>query len=223
VIATATELRCEAMLFDLDGVLVSSGHAVERSWRAWSARHGLDGAEVLRRCHGQRSQETIAAVAPHLDAVDEARRLEAEQADDTEELTACAGAAAMLAGLRGATWAVVTSGSRALALARLRGTGLPVPEVLVAGDDVRLGKPAPECYLAAARRLGVEPAVCVAVEDARPGVLAARAAGIRVIGIAGHPLGPATDVDLVIGSLAELRPAVEPGTRPSIRLARRVA
>jgi sugar-phosphatase len=197
-------LSCSAILLDLDGVLVESGRTVERSWRGWAARHGVPEAVVLRLCHGRTSAETIAAAAPHLDAAAEADRIEREQAADTTELAACAGAAELLSTLPRGYWAVVTSGGRALATARLRAVGLPVPAVLVAAGDVHRGKPDPAGYLAAAGRLGVPPDECVVVEDARAGVLAALAAGCRVIGVAGDQLGPATDVQVVIGSLADV-------------------
>ena len=205
-------LLCSAVLLDLDGVLVESGRTVERSWRAWAARHGVPAAVVLRQCHGRNSAETIAAVAPQLDAAAEADRLECEQAADTSDLTACPGAAELLSALPRGCWAVVTSGGRGLATARLRAARLPVPDALVAAGDVRRGKPDPAGYLAAAGLLGVPPGECVVVEDARAGVLAALAAGCRVIGVAGSQLGPAADVQVVIGSLADV--AIRGGSRP---------
>lgn len=201
---TPTVLTCAAVLLDLDGVLVESGSTVERSWRRWAVRHGLAPDLVVRVCHGRPSAETIAAVAGHLDARAEAEALEREQAADTGELTACPGAGDLLAALPPGRHAVVTSGSRLLATARLRGVGLPVPEPLIAAGDVPRGKPAPDGYLAAADRLGVPARDCVVVEDSRPGVLAARAAGCRVIGVAGTALGARSDVDLVVPDAAAL-------------------
>lgn len=204
-------IRCAGVLLDLDGVLVDSAAAVERSWRAWARRTGLDEAVVLAACHGRPSAETIRLVAPGLDAAAEAVRLERGQAADTAGLAACPGAAELLAGLPPDRWAVVTSGSRPLATARLRGAGLPVPAVLVSADDTARGKPAPDGYRAGAAGLGLAPGTCVAVEDARPGVLAARAAGCGVVvGVAGPLLGPADGPDLVVGDLTELVLSVAP-------------
>lgn len=202
LVGTVPALTCAAVLLDLDGVLVESGSTVERSWRGWAVRHGLAPDTVVRMCHGRPTAETISLVAPHLDARAEAEALEREQAADTSELSACPGAGRLLAALPAGRHAVVTSGGRALATARLRGVGLPVPETLVAAGDVPNGKPAPDGYLAAAARLGVAAADCVVVEDSRPGVLAARAAGCRVIGIAGAALGDESDVDIVVPDLA---------------------
>jgi sugar-phosphatase len=202
--AAIRELACAAVLFDLDGVLVDSAGVVERSWRRWARRHGLVESEVLRLCHGRPSAETIAAAAAHLDATAEATWLEQEQAAAATDVTVCSGAGDIVSALPFRSWAVVTSGGRALAESRLIAAGLPLPEVLVTADDVKRGKPDPEGYLAAAERLAVRPDTCVVIEDARPGVLAARAAGCRVIGIAGHLLGATDDVELTIDNLSGL-------------------
>ena len=80
-------------------------------------------------------------------------------------------------------FAIVTSGSRALAVARLQAVGIPVPDVLVTAEQVERGKPDPAGYLHAARLLGVDPADAVVLEDAPPGVEAGRAAGMTVVAV----------------------------------------
>src|SRR5262249_31738387 len=80
-------------------------------------------------------------------------------------------------------FAIVTSGSRQLAIARLRAAGLPVPEVLVTAEQVDDGKPDPAGYLRAAELLGVDPAHSLVLEDAPAGVEAALAAGMTVIAV----------------------------------------
>ncbi|KAK1184386.1 HAD-IA family hydrolase [Streptomyces sp. NBS 14/10] len=202
---TRHALRCSAVLLDLDGVLVESGHSVERSWRAWALRNDLDPEQVQALCHGRRSVETIAALAPSLDAQAEAWRLESEQAADQAELEACHGARQLVEAMPSRRWAVVTSGSRQLALSRLRTAGIPVPNVLVTADDVRRGKPSPEGYLAAAEKLGIPAAQCTVIEDTNPGVQAARAAGCTVIGILGDQLGPLHSLEIAVRTLADLR------------------
>jgi len=109
--------------------------------------------------------------------------LEGYEIADAPSVHAFPEAAALLAELPPGSWAVVTSGTRALATSRLAAAGLPLPSVLVTADDVRAGKPDPEGYLEAARRLGCSPADCVVVEDAPAGVQAALAAGMRVVGL----------------------------------------
>jgi mannitol-1-/sugar-/sorbitol-6-phosphatase len=91
------------------------------------------------------------------------------------------GAAEVLGSLPADRWAVVTSGRRVLAESRL--ASLPRPEVLICGEDVEHGKPAPDGYLAAARALGADAAECVVLEDAPPGVEAAAAAGMRALAV----------------------------------------
>lgn len=199
------ELGCAAVLLGLDGVLVDAGPAVERSWRRWAARRGVPESAVLAACHGQTSTETVAAFAEDLDAAEEAARLEREQALDTAGVTRPLGAARIVAALPPAGWAVVTPLSRPLALARLRGARLPVPEVLVTAEDGREG------HRLAAERLGVPAARCVAVADDRVSVAAARAAGCRVIGLAGDALGPPGGPAVVVAGLAGLT-VVTPGT-----------
>ena len=57
---------CEAILFDLDGVLVDSAYAVEQAARIWAERHGLDADQVLKGVHGRRAEEVVRDAAPHL-------------------------------------------------------------------------------------------------------------------------------------------------------------
>jgi mannitol-1-/sugar-/sorbitol-6-phosphatase len=78
----------------------------------------------------------------------------------------------------------VTSGSRAIASARLRAVGVPLPRVFVTADDVTAGKPDPEAYLAAAQGLGVRATRCLVLEDTPAGIAAGRAAGATVVGVA---------------------------------------
>ena len=177
-------LTCEALLFDLDGVLVDSTACIEHTWRVWAARHGFDAATVVRAAHGVRALETVRTVAPQLDAEAELAALVAHEASATEGVWEVPGAAALLAGLPPNRWAVVTSGVRAVAEHRLRHVGLPVPAVMVCADEVARGKPDPEGYLTAARWLGVPPAGCIVVEDAPAGLEAARAGAMRVIAVA---------------------------------------
>jgi sugar-phosphatase len=182
------ELLCAGLLFDLDGVLIDSMSCVSRHWAAWAARNGLPVARVLAIAHGVRTVETIHSLAPHLDAEQEAARFTAGEIADTDGVVAMQGAALLLSALPERRWGVVTSGSRKLAQARLSRAGLPIPEILVGGDEVTQGKPAPDPYLEGARRLGNLPVDCVGVEDAPAGIRSALAAGMRVVAIAStHP------------------------------------
>lgn len=201
-----TEWDCDAVLFDLDGVLVDSAVCVERHWRRWAAEHCLDSEEIMRFAHGRPTVETIRLVAPHLPAELEAARLDASEAFDTDGVVAILGVAELLRSLPRNAWAIVTSGTRDTALTRLRHTGLPLPAVLITADDVKRGKPAPEAYLLAAAKLDVTPERCVVVEDAPTGIKAAHAAGMRVVAIATtHPQAELRGADVTAAQLANVQ------------------
>jgi mannitol-1-/sugar-/sorbitol-6-phosphatase len=198
-------MTCGAVLFDLDGVLVDSRECVERTWRRWADHHGLDPVTVLRTAHGRRAVETIGLLAPHLAVESEAADLAAWEAQDAAGVYAVAGARALLDGLPADSWAIVTSGARAVAEFRLRLATLRMPRVMVCGDDVARGKPDPEGYLAAAARLGVTPPDCVVIEDAPPGVAAARAAGMRVVALTTtYPAEDMASADSITSTLATI-------------------
>jgi sugar-phosphatase len=197
---------CSAILFDLDGVLCDSTRAVDREWRQWAARKGVDGDAIMAIAHGVRTIEVIRRVAPHLDAAAEAAAIESHEAHDQSGVTVMPGAADLVKSIPYGQWGVVTSGSRLLATNRLRYCGLPVPEVLVTSDDVTNGKPHPEPYLKGAQGLGFAPAECLVIEDAPAGIEAARAAGMKVVGITStYVAGAIEHADAVIGKLAEIR------------------
>ncbi len=174
---------CSAILFDLDGVLVDSTRAVDREWRKWAARKGVDGDAIMAIAHGVRTIEVIRRVAPHLDAEAEASAIENHEAGDQQGVKVMPGAVDLVRSIPDGRWGVVTSGSRLLATNRLRYCGLPVPEVLVTSDDVTHGKPHPEPYLKGAEGLGFGAAECLVIEDAPAGIQSARAGGMTVVGI----------------------------------------
>jgi mannitol-1-/sugar-/sorbitol-6-phosphatase len=197
---------CSAILFDLDGVLADSTRAVDREWREWAARKGVDGDAVMAIAHGVRTVEVIKRVAPHLDADAEASEIENHEAHDQQGVVVMPGAAELVRSLPEGRWGVVTSGSRLLATNRLRYCGLPVPEVLVTSDDVTHGKPHPEPYLKGAERLGVSPAECLVIEDAPAGIESARAAGTTVVGIAStYGVDALEQANAVIRKLAQIQ------------------
>jgi sugar-phosphatase len=203
-------------LFDIDGTLVDSTDAVGMVWREVASRHGVDVDPILRVCHGRRDEDVVPEFFPEnlvSVVIHQIAELELAHAGEARPVP---GAEAVLALLPAGAWAAVTSGSRALMTARLRGAGLPVPAVLVAGEDVSRGKPDPEGFRLAARRLGVDVASCVVVEDSPAGVAAGKAAGACVVGLAGtHEPAALAAADLVIDQLGALPAAVGklPGTR----------
>ncbi|HET7427773.1 MAG TPA: HAD-IA family hydrolase [Gemmatimonadales bacterium] len=193
---------CSAVLFDLDGVLVDSTAFVELQWRRWAGARGLRPEPFLRVCHGRRALETIRIAAPDLDAEAEVRALVPDDEPEAAPLEPLPGAVRLLDALPPRTWAVATSGPRPTATSRLRRAGLPIPPVLVCAEDVTRGKPSPDAYLLAARELGVSPPDCLVVEDAPAGVQAARAAGMRVVGLTTTHQSEELDADACAASLA---------------------
>jgi sugar-phosphatase len=204
----ALRIECSAILFDLDGVLIDSTSCVERHWRNWAERHALDAARILRIAHGVRNIDTMRRVAPQLDAETEAALFAANEVADTEGVLQVDGAGQAIADLQGSRWAIVTSCGAALAHSRLQASRLPLPPLLITGDDVPRGKPEPHPYLAAAKHFGLGADDCVVVEDAPAGIQAGKSAGMQVIGIAftyGRDDLVARGADLVVSRLTQLR------------------
>ena len=205
-------LSCRAILFDLDGVLVDSSACVEQHWRRWATLHGFDVQAILRVGHGRRTEETIAAVAPHLDAASEAAMLTRSEETQTDGVRSVPGARSLLLGLPADAWAIVTSGNTATALTRIRHCNLPEPRVLVSADRVSRGKPHPEPYLLAAQRLEIAPGDCIVVEDTPHGIAAGQAAGMHVIAIASTFAASALhDAEVIVDNLRALNVHRGPG------------
>lgn len=176
-------IRCGAMLFDMDGVLVDSTPAVARVWTTWAQAHGFVPEEVVRRAHGRPTLATLRELLPDGDHLAENRRLEQAEIKDISDVVALPGALQLLTSISSQRWAVVTSATRALAEVRLQAAGLPAARHLVTATDLERGKPAPDPYLKGAKILRMAPADCVVVEDAPSGVRSGRAAGARVLAL----------------------------------------
>ena len=177
-----TTIRCQAMLFDMDGVLVDSTDAVARVWRKWAIARGFDPDEVVRAAHGRPSIDTVRDFLPNADSNAENLEVERQEIEDIEGVVPIAGAQDLVKSLPAGRWTVVTSATRPLAEVRLRVAGIPVLPTLITSGDIRQGKPHPEPYLKAAARLGFPAPDCIVVEDAPAGIRAGKAAGARVIG-----------------------------------------
>lgn len=170
-----------AVLFDMDGTILTSIVAAERVWSAWARKHGIDPAVLLPTIHGMRAEDTIARQGlAGIDVRLEAQAITAAELEDMEGVEAIAGVKSFIGSLPPDKWAVVTSAPRELARRRIQAAGLPMPTVLVSAEDVASGKPSPEGYTLAASLLGVTPSDCLVFEDAPSGILAAEAAGAEV-------------------------------------------
>jgi sugar-phosphatase len=203
-----TVLTARALLLDMDGTLVNSDAVVERCWRHWADRHGLDGDEVMKVVHGRQGYASMAVLLPNRpmeqNYADNARML-AEETADMDGVFAIPGASEFLASLvaTGLAHALVTSADVGLSTARMAAAGLALPDVRVTAESVGASKPDPEGFLKGAAELGVAPEDCVVFEDSGAGISAGRAAGMRVVGV-----GPRAGVhrpDALVRDLTEVR------------------
>lgn len=214
---TASVLTARALLLDMDGTLVNSDAVVERCWRRWSERHGLDFDEVIKVVHGRQGYASMAVLLPERPMEEnyaENREMLAAETADMEGVVPVPGAAAFLASLKGLPHALVTSADVPLSNGRMAAAGLPLPAVRVTAESVGASKPDPEGFLKGAAELGFDPADCIVFEDSGAGIAAGLAAGMRVVGIgprAGE-FGPTVHV----ADLTEIR--VEPVAGGGLRL-----
>ncbi|MFE5617469.1 HAD-IA family hydrolase [Streptomyces sp. NPDC056470] len=190
-------LTTRALLLDMDGTLVNSDAVVERCWRRWAERHGLDPDEALKVVHGRQGYATMAALLPdrpmeqnHADN----RVMLAEETADLDGVVPVPGAPAFMAALVGLPHALVTSADEKLAQARMGAAGLRMPVTRVTAELVGASKPDPEGFLKGAAELGFDPADCVVFEDSEAGIQAGRAAGMRVVGVGPRAAAFAPDV-----------------------------
>jgi sugar-phosphatase len=194
----------EAVIFDLDGTLIDSTPAVIRAWTAWAREFGLAPTDVGRH-DGVPSAVVVRAVMPeHLhDAA--LRRIDELELTDLADVVVLPGAVEALASLTSAKNAIATSCTVPLAEARITAAQLVPPSVMVTVDDVTHGKPHPEPFLEAARRLGADPRRCLVVEDAPKGLEAAQAAGCFTLAVVTTTPREALEADAVVGDLSEVR------------------
>jgi len=178
-------VETQGLLFDMDGVLVSSIAGAVRCWRRWAAEYGVANAEKVEIPHGIPARDIAQWLVPGIDVAEGLRRIEDMEIEDVGDLVLLPGAMDLLQSLPLERWAIVTSATRRLLVARLAAAGLPVPERLISADMVEHGKPDPEPYLKGAAVLGLSAGECVVFEDAPNGVRAGVAAGCSVVGVLG--------------------------------------
>jgi sugar-phosphatase len=208
------------MLFDMDGVLVSSIASANRCWKEWAHFYGVAVADDFQIPHGVRAEDIVRLLAPHVDVAEGLKRIEDMEIHDVSDIVTLPGALALLQSMPLERWAIVTSATNPLLAARLKAAGLPQPERLISANDVQRGKPDPQPYLMGAARLAVSPKDCLVFEDAPSGVKAGVAAGARVVGVLGTtPIEVLREVGAswIVPSLAAITAvAVDDGLRVSI-------
>lgn len=209
-----------AVIFDMDGVLVDTYRAHFESWNVVARQEGTQmSEEQFAATFGRTSREIIALLWPDLrgDAAAirrfDDRKEEAFRQIIANDFPAMPGVERLLEELAAADIpsAIGSSGPSANVALVVERLGAKHPfGAVVTADDVSRGKPDPQVFLIAAERLRVPPARCVVVEDAPPGLEAARAAGMRCVGMAstGRTREELSRADLVVDSLEMLGPAV---------------
>ncbi|WP_319533709.1 HAD-IA family hydrolase [uncultured Cohaesibacter sp.] len=205
-----TQFAFRGCLFDLDGTLLDSSLAVHRAWGALLARNGLDPDTYFPRLHGRPAHESIReflASADEETIQQEIHQLHEQECTDTDGIVPIDGAIAFLAELdsKKIPWAIVTSGTVAIASARIKAAGIPSPSVLITADDISRGKPHPEPYLKGAKGIMVDPQDCLVFEDAPAGLASGQAAGCHVIGIAATPSSSGQEAFPSILSYSQLK------------------
>ena len=199
-------VETKGILFDMDGVLVSSIGSVVRCWRRWAKIYDIPNADTYEVPHGMRAIEIVKSLRPDIDPEEGLQVIEDMEIEDTADLIVLPGVKALLESLPVERWAIVTSATKRLMLGRLKVAGLPVPERIISADMVERGKPDPEPYRRGAALLGCHAEECVVVEDAPSGVGAGKAAGCRVLGVLGtHSAEELRETDWIVGSLEGLR------------------
>jgi len=210
--ASPVQIRCKGVLFDMDGILISSLGSVERCWTKWAQMRGVDPVYACSIAHGCRSIDTVARLRPDLNAEAENRIIEDMEVEDTEGITVLPGVLKLLAALPSNRWTVVTSATERLARVRMAAGGIPVPQRFVAAELVTQGKPHPQPYLAGAALLGFAPEACVVFEDAASGTKSGRAAGCTVVATTFSHLAESLDAaDYLIEDVTGVEVAALPG------------
>jgi sugar-phosphatase len=208
LLAALSGRRFAAVLFDMDGTLIDSTPVVVRSWVTWALERGID-PKRLEGHHGVPAAQIVRGLVAEADVESAIARINALEIADVDGITMLPGAAEAVGALPEARRAIVTSCTRPLAAARIEAAGLLAPSIVVTADDVPTGKPDPAPYLLGARRLGVDPADCLVVEDAPSGLVSARTAGAATLAVTTTTAADQLDADAVIGTLADVRFAAD--------------
>lgn len=204
--AAPVTLRPRGILFDMDGVLVSSIGSVERTWQKWALARGIDPDLAIRMAHGRRAIETVRQLRPDLNDMEELQWLEEMEVADKVGLSMLDGVHPIVDALPDHYWTVVTSATERLARTRMQHGGIRVPARIVSADDVEQGKPHPEPYRRGAAILGLAPQDCLVIEDSASGAEAGHAAGCTVLAtLFSHSAESLRHADYIVRSLEDVQ------------------
>jgi len=213
IVSPPVKIRCKGILFDMDGILISSLASVERSWTKWAIYRGIDPVFACATAHGCRAVDTMAKLRPDLDPGPEVKMIEDQEMADTADVHALPGVLRFIQALNASPatrdrWTVVTSATERLARVRLAAGGIPVPARIIAAEQVTKGKPNPDPFLAGAALLGFPPEECVVFEDSSSGAQAGRAAGCTVVATTfSHPIDTLDSAHYLVEDVTGIRVA----------------
>lgn len=218
--ATPVTIYPRGILFDMDGVLVSSIGSVERTWEKWAVARGIDPGVAIRMAHGRRAIETVRQLRPDLNDMEELRWLEEMEVADGVGVSILDGVRPILESLPEKYWTVVTSATERLARSRIQHGEIRMPARIISAEDVQLGKPNPEPYRKGAEILGLAPEECLVIEDSASGAQAGHAAGCTVLAtLFSHSLESLSSADYVVRSLEDVQVQApkDPGAPLTVR------
>ncbi|KAH8905364.1 DL-glycerol-3-phosphatase 1 [Coniochaeta sp. PMI_546] len=215
--APPEQVTFDGLLFDMDGTIIDSTEAVEKHWHKIGDEIGVDSKVILQTSHGRRSIDMLKILAPEKANWEYVRQMEGLlPLHHGHEASEILGARSLLSSLVSASfpsWAIVTSGTVPLVTGWLKALSLPYPpteELLITAESVENGKPAPDGYLLARKRLGLEGEgkKVLVLEDSPAGIRAGKAAGCLVLGlVTSHTLEQvkAAEPDWIVRDLESVR------------------
>ncbi|KZF26289.1 glycerol-3-phosphate phosphatase 1 [Xylona heveae TC161] len=178
---------CKGLLFDMDGTIIDSTNAIVKHWHEMGKELGVDPNVILATSHGRRSIDVLKIYDPSMATPERVAQVEAQIPKrfgrDAEMIPGARNLIALL-NEAGASWAIVTSGTRPLVQGWLDVLRIAQPKHVVVAEDVENGKPDPACYRLGRARLGLSAeAATLVIEDAPAGIRAGKAAGCQVVGL----------------------------------------
>jgi HAD superfamily hydrolase (TIGR01509 family) len=207
IISLRCEMKIEAkvLLFDMDGTLIDTDGVSNMVWEKWALKNSISLESILKVHHGRRPEETIHLVAPHLPEKEHAAEIYEAHATITTGFELIKGSKEFFNHLPLGSIGVVTSATRPIVENRFSHTGLRLDSVIVTSEMVKKGKPDPEAYLLAASTFNIDPRDCLVFEDAPAGIMAAKAAGMKVIGVVTtHSREQLSEADYLIDDFSKI-------------------
>ncbi len=196
---------CNGFIFDVDATLVNTTLVINNIWKEWAVQKGVEFSIVHPHVHGRKISETLELVGFQYANANEENVVKKIAIKAMELATEIDGALSFVKTIPKCSWAIATSGPRNVAETSLRVSGFELPEIMICGEDVSIGKPHPEPFVLAAENLGLNAMSCVAFEDSPAGVKSAKEAGCFTVAIlTSHKESELALADLIVNSFSDL-------------------